>query len=356
MESIDPKKLFPSEWIDEDHYNGIHIHLDRCTGSDLPGEGLDRNTFAIWLRNSLLEWTAQQRRGLWLYVPHQHADKIDIAVRAGFEFHQVLSSEPSPPPVQQINHREEPHQQEEPRQQHRAQGCLILTKWLPTSVNKLPRAPHHQVGVGCLIFHPHDPSQMLVVQEKTGPAAAFQLWKMPTGLTDPGEDIHHAAIRELREETGMVATFRGILQFRQAHPSITSGGGGGGGASGEKSLRRSCSDLFFVCVLDVPTATIGPCCPDEIAAIRWMSVQEYCDQERWQTSPIYMELNRVIQQASDTAFHSSIPRQQQQQQFLKTETPLLIPQTLLLGFGRGTNTVYHAYPKPFNDPSNDSHL
>ena len=39
-------------------------------------------------------------------------------------------------------------------------------------------------------------------------------------------------------------------------------------------------------------------CPTEIAAIRWMKVGDYCNQERWQGSPVYMELNRAILDAA----------------------------------------------------------
>lgn len=45
----------------------------------------------------------------------------------------------------------------------------------------------------------------MVVQERSGPGAAKKLWKIPTGLTDPGEDIDDAAIREGKEEIGLDA-------------------------------------------------------------------------------------------------------------------------------------------------------
>jgi hypothetical protein len=51
---------------------------------------------------------------------------------------------------------------------------------------------------------------MLTVQEKTGPAAAFGLRKIPTGLS-PKSDIHQAAVLlELQEETGLMADFDGV--------------------------------------------------------------------------------------------------------------------------------------------------
>jgi 8-oxo-dGTP pyrophosphatase MutT (NUDIX family) len=62
------------------------------------------------------------------------------------------------------------------------------------------------VGIGALVIHPVT-GKMLAVRERTGPAAKAKLWKMPTGLTDPGEDIAVAAVRELREETGLDCVF-----------------------------------------------------------------------------------------------------------------------------------------------------
>jgi len=46
---------------------------------------------------------------------------------------------------------------------------LILKQWLPDTPSRLPLGPTHQVGVGALILD--DEGKMLVVQEKSGPAA-----------------------------------------------------------------------------------------------------------------------------------------------------------------------------------------
>jgi len=54
---------------------------------------------------------------------------------------------------------------------------------------------------------------------------------MPTGLTDPGEDIAEAAVRELKEETGLDCVFDKIICFRQAHGGL---------------FNRS--DMFFICL------------------------------------------------------------------------------------------------------------
>ena len=277
-----PTGKFPSDWIQEDHYNGVTIHLP---------DAVDTTSFSQMLTRSLEAWQQQGRKGIWLYLSQAHVDKVAAAVAVGFNFHQVSSSGGSD-----------------------STKTLILSKWLPTNVpNRLPAGPSHQVGVGCLVFHPTNTQQMLVVKETTGPAAAANLWKMPTGLTDWAEDIHAAAIRELYEETGLVAEFVELLQFRQAHASR-------GG--------RSVSDLFFVCRLQLVSShndqELRPC-PEEIAAVQWMSVQDYCNQERWQQSPVYQELNRIILEASLGA----------------PTVRGLQSHTLDLGFGRGTNTLYH---------------
>ena len=176
--------------------------------------------------------------------------------------------------------------------------------------------PYFQAGVGCVILHPNDCSKMLVVQEITGPAAARNLWKMPTGLIDPGEDIAEAAQRELLEETGLNGKCEGILAFRQAHGS---------------SAGRASSDLFFVCLLTLPPQSsfdddLKPQ-EHEIKAIQWMKVEDYANQEVWQKSPVYLQLNQAI---LDLVKNHKMGK----------TSPLVAPHKLPVGWAGGTNTVY----------------
>jgi len=122
-----------------------------------------------------------------------------------------------------------------------------------------------------------------------------KLWKMPTGLTDPGEDVVDAAVREVKEETGLDVTFDRIICIRQAH---------GGGEFAQ-------SDMFFVCLVtlnpkyqdawssenngDIPLVAQK----EEIEMIDWMEIDEYSSQDLWCESPLYQEMNSAIKRMAD---------------------------------------------------------
>jgi ADP-ribose pyrophosphatase YjhB (NUDIX family) len=88
--------------------------------------------------------------------------------------------------------------------------------------------------VGCVITR--NDGSILLVKEKSGPASVKGgIWKLPTGLVDPKEDLQDAAIREAKEETCLDCRFDSIVCFRHSH-------------GGSPSLGAT-SDLFFVCLL-----------------------------------------------------------------------------------------------------------
>ena len=378
LSSSPPPMLFSPSCLDYDHYNGVTIDLERIHDEDEHHDG--SITFAERLERQLQIWKAEGIiRGVWIHVPSQLAAYVPTCIENGFDFHMVT---PSTVTVTDDTDGTVSMTRNGPMTTTSYNSnILILSQWLPeNSTSRLPVGPTHQVGVGCLIWHPDDAPKLgpqrrlLVVQEKSGPAAAFQLWKLPTGLADPNEDIHTAAMRELQEETGLVGHFDGLLLVRQAHPNVvvsTSSSSTTQGTTAEtqqddtnrrspktSSVQRKTSDLFFVCQMTLPpqkeqsleensNAPIWTACPDEIAAIQWMSVQDYCHQSRWQSSPLYMELNRVIfNAASATSSTTTVVASQNGE---STNSAVVAPESTTRGMPLWNDTTLPVWTDPNRD-------
>jgi ADP-ribose pyrophosphatase YjhB (NUDIX family) len=141
---------------------------------------------------------------------------------------------------------------------HAEETYLMLAYWLPNTTHTLPVNATHRVGIGAFIMN--DKREVLAVQEKSGVLRGLGVWKFPTGVVEPGEDINVGAIREVKEETGIDAEFVEVLAFRQSHKAFF-----------DKS------DLFFVCLLRPLSYDITKQ-DSEIEACQWMPVEEFAAQ------------------------------------------------------------------------------
>lgn len=191
-------------------------------------EPLDSGVFISILRASISQWRQQGKKGVWIKLPIEHANLVEAAVKEGFWYHHA-----------------------EPK-------YLMLVYWIPKSVNTLPANATHRVGIGAFVTN--EKGEVLVVQENSGFFRGRGVWKFPTGVVDEGEDICAAAVREVKEETGIETEFVEVLAFRQSHKSFF-----------EKS------DLFFVCMLRPLSFEIQKQ-ELEIEAAQWMPFEEYAAQ------------------------------------------------------------------------------
>jgi 8-oxo-dGTP pyrophosphatase MutT (NUDIX family) len=291
--------VFPEEALTYDTYNGVTIKLEEIYNGD-ETQSFDPVAFSNTLQQSLQTWKKEGRRGIWIHIPTSCSAAVPICTEMGFEF------------------------------QFAKNGLLVMTQWLPEEQDsRLPHGPTHQCGVGVIVLHPIT-HEMLVVQEKTGPAAAKKLWKMPTGLTDPGEDIVDAAIREAKEETGLDVEFDRIMLVRQAH----------GGLFNQ-------SDMFFVCLLrlapkyeeDLKNGIEVPLHPqeEEIADIAWMKMEDFAGQESWQGSPLYEELNGTTIKVAKLIMQESKNKDDKGKRESKSG---LIAKNLPIGWRPGSSTLY----------------
>lgn len=246
-----PLLPFPESSLRYDTYNGVTLDITTIEESTL-----SKDAFDGMLGKALDIWATENRKGIWIKIPTSSSHLIASATQHGFDF------------------------------QHAETGYCVLTKWLPNSASRLPNGPTHQVGIGALVIHPLT-GKMLAVQEKSGPAAKHKLWKMPTGLTDPGEDVATAAVRELKEETGLDCVFDRIICIRQAH---------------EGMFNRS--DMFFVCLCKLAPKYEAllkqggdiELLPqeEEILMAEFIDFEDYADQALWKDSPLYQEMNGAM--------------------------------------------------------------
>lgn len=126
--------------------------------------------------------------------------------------------------------------------------------WTGAGEDKVPPYATHTVAVAAVVTDSE--GRLLVVNEHRKRAT----WKFPGGYVDPGEDLSVAAARELREETSVEAVPRTVLAVRHQHGL---------------GRRRDVGDLYVLLHLEATTTDIAIQHTDEIAAARWITLDEF---------------------------------------------------------------------------------
>lgn len=233
---------------ENDLHGGVRVDLK---------EPINPQEFSALLKASLSLWRTQEKRGIWIKLPIELSNLVDIAVKEGFRYH------------------------------HAEPDYLMLVQWIPETVDTLPANASHRVGIGAFVLN--DKREVLVVQEKSGKFKGTGVWKYPTGVINEGEDISTAAIREVKEETGVDTEFVEVVSFRQSHKSFFTK-----------------SDLFFVCVLkpqsfDIQTQVV------EIEEAKWMPIEEYAAQPFVQNHELFNLVAKVCRAKSDAEYTGFTP-------------------------------------------------
>jgi ADP-ribose pyrophosphatase YjhB (NUDIX family) len=234
----------------EDKYEGVVVEELELRQIESESE------FEQRLGCSLDSWRRNLKRGVWMKVPIERSELIPVATKKfGFTFHHA---EPS---------------------------YVMLTTWLCEGPSSLPPNASHQVGVGAFVLDGR--GRILVVKERHGPLMGLDVWKMPTGLLEVGEDLSCAAEREVKEETGLSCRFDRVLAMRHSH-----------GFSFGKS------DMFFIAQLtpldeDPEGALVHQ--QSELEGCKWMDFDEYLQQEHLAGSPLHSAINNVLKSHRDGA-------------------------------------------------------
>ncbi|KAL2316544.1 hypothetical protein Fmac_030420 [Flemingia macrophylla] len=214
----------------EDHHGGVVVNFD-------VQEPMDSMLFSSKLEASISNWRKQGKKGVWIKLPLHHANLVDSAVKSGFRYH------------------------------HAEPDYLMLVRWISDTPDTIPANASHRIGVGAFVLNNY--KEVLVVQESSGKFGGTGVWKMPTGAVNEGEDICDAAVREVKEETGIETKFVEVLAFRESHKSFF-----------EKS------DLFFLCMLQAQSFDIQNQA-SEIDAAQWMSLEDYAAQPFMQDNELF---------------------------------------------------------------------
>lgn len=216
--------------VNDDH-GGVTVDME---------EPMEATVFLDALRASMTKWKHEGKKGVWIKLPIALANLVEIAVKEGFWYHHA-----------------------EPK-------YLMLVYWIPETLCTIPANASHRVGVGALVLT--EKKEVLVVQENSGRFRGTGIWKIPTGVVDEGEDICLAAVREVKEETGIDTEFIEIVAFRQTHRSF-----------------YDKSDLFFLCFLRPLSFSIQKQ-ELEIEAAQWMPLEEFAAQPFAQKSVLFKRI------------------------------------------------------------------
>ncbi len=125
-------------------------------------------------------WKKQKYKAIWFALPAQHAAHLSTLLKYKFILH------------------------------HGTGDQIVLFRWLNENAeNILPPFVPSLISVAALVIDENN--NVLVVKERYGPERGFRL---PGGGVNKGENLWQAAIREVKEETGIDTKFCKLVAFR----------------------------------------------------------------------------------------------------------------------------------------------
>lgn len=280
---IPEKELFvssPSQWQDmlpyeQSSHRSVKILIP---ASKTESDPFDKSTFKKKLENTIASCRELDVSSVWVQVPMSRGALLEDMMESGLQFH------------------------------HAEGDTANLFLWLGNGESKVPTFATHQIGVGAMVLNSRD--EILCVREIRN---NFMPWKIPGGLSELGEQLDEAVIREVMEETGVPCRFKSIVCFRHTH-----------------ELQFGRSDLYFVCALEPieevsesGTITIPTPIPQEgeIECVAWVPMQEYRDLVFGKNGhPMMKHVIQIFDQGKDIR---------------KTVVNSIVP-------GRKANPIYHS--------------
>lgn len=201
------------------NYQGMEVVVDYAT---------TKENFSLALNRSLKLWQEQQIKVVWVHLHKNNADLLRVILDYGFDFHHTNSD------------------------------FIVLTKRLKDGA-LIPEFANHSIAIGGIVTD--DNNQVLTIVEKAHVEKNPFHFKFPGGMVDRYEFFADAVKREIFEETGVYAEFKGIVGFRHFHKA-----------------QFGCSNIYFIAHLTALSTEINPC-PEEIAKAQWMKTDEFLQRD-----------------------------------------------------------------------------
>ena len=188
--------IFPYEdWT----HNSAKVTIPAIGSETEEGDVFQTDEFQDRLDSTIIALKEMGKSSIWVDVHISRARLIEEMAELGLTFH---------------------HAQDEK---------AVLNMWLKSSESLVPEFATHHIGVGGLCINRRN--EILCVRELH---RNYVPWKIPGGLSELGEHLDEAVVREVFEETGVRTEFRDVLCFRHTH-----------------GMANNRSDMYFVCRLDL---------------------------------------------------------------------------------------------------------
>ena len=189
----------------------------------------DPEAFRQEVEASLPGWQKGQHYGVWLKLPASLVSHVPVCCKLGFKCH------------------------------HANEKYFMMTKWFSRGNPKFPTFGTHNVGVSVLVIrYKRGRPQLLMVRERY--AKKEWNWKCVSGGVELGEFIPDAAVRELREETGLCGEFQTLV-----------------GVWNRKNTKFGRGEIHFGCLVKLAaTQDTDRLClqEDEIVDAKWVDLEE----------------------------------------------------------------------------------
>ncbi len=185
-----------------------------------------RDLFHQHLGDLITHAHSECKQLIWLTLAIDKAHLIAAATDQGFVFHNCLEQELTL--ILRLN-------------------CDAYAPFMAT----------HSIGAGAVVIDKQD--RVLVIKEKK---ALWPGYKLPGGHVELGEQLAEAVVREVLEETGVVAEFESVLGFASKHP-----------------YQFGKSNTYFVCRLTPRSNQIDIRDTDEIEDAKWIDINTYLADE-----------------------------------------------------------------------------